>query len=375
MRRWPPGRLWLGPDINPMRFLFRADASLAIGTGHVMRCATLAIHLVEAGHDVRFLCRETPGNLNNWLKGQGVAVTRLAELKDAETEASDAGATKTAIGSAHFDWLVVDHYSLGVRWERAVADRADRILAIDDLGREHDCYLLLDQNYQNPVHANYRGLASAGRTLLLGPEFALVRPEFAKLRPRSLARQREALSRVIVFMGGSDPHNETTKALGGIALANLTHLSIDVVIGSSNPHRPAVEAACAQLASAELHVQTPRMADLMAAADCAIGAGGSATWERCVLGLPALVTILADNQIGVAEGVDAAGGHQLLGRHEVLTAEDYAMALVALDGKKLSQMSLVAADICDGQGTERVVASLSKLSTGTTTFSGKSHGR
>lgn len=340
-----------------MRILCRTDASVAIGSGHVMRCAALAQRLAGAGHDVGFLCREAAGDLTQWLAAQGFPVLSLAAADGRPpSEAEDAAACLGAIGDTRCDWLIVDHYGLGRGWETAMAPAAARLMAIDDLGRAHACDLLLDQNVANPAQARYRGCGEA----LLGPQYALLRPEFASLRPAALTRRREGLSRLIVCMGGSDPLNETGKALDGIARAGLAgRVRVDVVIGAGNPHRAAVADACARLGGgAELHVQTERMAELMAAADCAIGAGGNATWERCTLGLPALVTILAENQAPVAERLHAAGAHRLVGWHHALAPDDYAAALAALDPAALPQISARAAAICDGGGTDRVMQRL-----------------
>ena len=342
-----------------MRLLFRADASVEIGSGHVMRCATLAGYLAAAGHDVGFLCRDAPGNLNTWLEQQGMPVKHLSNLNEpAAAEAADISASKAALDSSRYDWIIVDHYQLGVHWETEMAELADHIMAIDDLGRDHCCHLLLDQNYPNPMHSRYRTSVKPECEVLLGPRFALVRPEFSTLRAHSLARRRDSVSRLLVFMGGTDSRNETTKVLNGIALAKVTSLVVDVIVGSGNPHRLAVEAACARLSAAALHVQTARMFELMAAADCAIGAGGSASWERCVLGLPALVTILAANQAAIAQALCAAGACQVLGSQDNVTPDDYANALQLLTGEQLRRMSHVAATICDGQGTARVATRL-----------------
>ena len=346
---------------QPMQFLFRSDASIGIGTGHIVRCATLAQYLVQAGHEVQFLAREVRGNLNGWLEAQGFSVTRLPEMgNNSIAEIDDAGASRSALQVQHYDWIVVDHYGLGVTWEEATAAVATRMFVIDDLGRPHHCNLLLDQNYHNSIHDFYRNKVPAGCELLLGPQFALVRPEFARLRPVSLSRRSGELSRILVSMGGSDPLNETTKVLNGIAAAKRSSLSVDVVIGSTNPHIDAVEVACGGLSDVTLHLQTSRMAELMTAADCAIGAAGSTTWERCVLGLPALVTILAPNQAPIAQAVGAIGGHHVIGWHDALTVEDYADAVRALNGQNLNHMSKVAASICDGNGAARVVSCLSQ---------------
>jgi UDP-2,4-diacetamido-2,4,6-trideoxy-beta-L-altropyranose hydrolase len=344
---------------GPMRFLFRADASTAIGSGHVTRCASLAHALAAAGHEVHFACRALAGDLNRWLEAESFQVHEIHGVADAAmTESVDADATKNAVPALRYDWLIVDHYKLGVAWERAMAAVADRILVIDDLGRRHDCHLLLDQNYENPTHAQYADIEPASGELLLGPQFALLGPQFAALRPASLRRRREAISRVVVSMGGGDPFNETGKVLAGLSQLPQQHLYIDVAIGAANPHRSSVEAACAGLRRATLHVQTSDMAELMAAADCAICGAGNITWERCALGLPGLATIMADNQASAAAAVAAAGAHQLLGWHHDLAAEDYARALLAFDSAKLRRMSAAAADICDGGGVTRVAARL-----------------
>lgn len=339
-----------------MRILFRTDASITQGTGHVVRCATLAQALAKAGHDVRFLSREGAGALNPWLEEQGLPALHLPAATAPVPQQVDALACRAALAGQSFDWLVVDHYALDAAWEREMAAVATRILAIDDLGRPHICDVLVDQNYANPTHHLYRERANPACKLLLGPQFALVRPDFAALRPASLARRQGILSRVLLFMGGSDPVDETTKALAGLSLAGATRLAVDVVIGSTNPHRPTVEAVCSAMPNVTLHVQTSRMAELMTCADLAISAGGSATWERCTLGLPSLVTILAANQAAIAEAVAATGAHKLLGWHDAVTATDYAEALAALAPDTLVGMSRQAAALCDGRGAERVMA-------------------
>lgn len=339
-----------------MRLLFRADASTTIGAGHVVRCATLSRQLLQAGHAVRFLCRSDTGNLNAWLESEGFEVRPLPP--DMPDESADAAACLAVLGGENADWLVVDHYRLGLAWETLMAPAVGRILAIDDVARAHACDLLLDQNVLNPRHARYPAHIPSHCSLLLGTAFALVRPEFSKLRVASLRRRQGKLARLLVCMGGSDMENETSKVLAGLALNPLPGLHVDVVIGSGNPHRAEVEIACARLPNAHLHVQTAQMAELMAAADCAINAGGSTTWERCTLGLPGIVTVDADNQVEIAQAVHRAGGQRNLGWYTHLRAEDYARAIADLTPEHLQSMSAAAARICDGLGAARVAACL-----------------
>jgi UDP-2,4-diacetamido-2,4,6-trideoxy-beta-L-altropyranose hydrolase len=338
----------------------RADASISIGAGHVMRCLTLADVLKSQGAACLFICRLQPGHLFDLIRARGHAILAVSDggSEVGRNWAADAAQTRSAIGGLYPDWLIVDHYQLGLEWECEIKSAAARLLAIDDIGRAHRCDILLDQNLHNSVHALYRRSLNDETQLLLGSEFALVRPEFTNLRTQALRRRHGSLTRLLVTMGGSDPGNETSKVLEGLQAGWQSEWTVDVVVGGSNPYVNSVADACARLPNVTLHVQTEKMAELMLAADCAITAGGSTTWERCCLGLPALVTVLSDDQLAIAEAVAKAGAQVILGRDSELVAADYAGSIAALTPVSLREMSAAAAAICDGRGAERVAARL-----------------
>jgi UDP-2,4-diacetamido-2,4,6-trideoxy-beta-L-altropyranose hydrolase len=252
------------------------------------------------------------------------------------------------------EWLIVDHYQLGYEWEARIRPAVGRLLALDDLGRLHCCDLLLDQNFANPLHARYDASRSAGAEVLIGPRFALLRSEFARLRPHALTRRDGTLRQLLVTMGGSDPDDETSKVLTGLQKFRGRNWSVDVVVGGANPNRRSVETACARLPTAQLHVDTGHMAELMVRADCAIGAGGSTTWERCCMALPALVTVLSADQQTIAESLAGIGVHRSMGCSTNVSSDDYAEALGQLTADRLKAMAAAAAGICDGLGAERV---------------------
>jgi UDP-2,4-diacetamido-2,4,6-trideoxy-beta-L-altropyranose hydrolase len=273
----------------------------------------------------------------------------------------DAAQTQAALQRAGVvpEWLVVDHYALDRRWEAVLRSHARRIMVIDDLAnRPHDCDLLLDQNFDNPLHHCYVRLLPSAARLLLGTEYALVRPEFELHRPCALARRDGQLRRVLISMGGTDPANDTAVALAGLAAPAADGVGLDVVIGAGNPHRQAIRRLCDDIPTAELHIQTSRMAELMTRADLAITAGGSTTWERCVLGMPAFVTIQSDDQAPIAKAVERVGGHRVLGWSKDLAAQDYERALLALTPEELMRMSTISATLCDGLGAQRVATHL-----------------
>jgi UDP-2,4-diacetamido-2,4,6-trideoxy-beta-L-altropyranose hydrolase len=224
-------------------------------------------------------------------------------------------------------WLLVDHYALDTRWEQQMRPFTGKIMVIDDLAdRPHDCDLLLDQNQYTGLERRYDGLVPDHCERLLGPRYALLRPEFAAAR-KTLRHRDGQVRRIFIFFGGSDLTNETSKALEAIRLLNRSDIAVDVVVGASNPKGDQIREICQRMPNTDFHIQVENMAELMAAADLAIGAGGTTTWERCCLGLPSIVLVLADNQREVAEAMSAAGAMKNVGWHADVTSTGLAEAL------------------------------------------------
>lgn len=339
-----------------MKAAFRADASVDIGAGHVMRCLALADELRRRGAETRFLCREQPGDLCGLVAARGHAVHRLP-VADARADAElSAGAAAGA------DWLVVDHYGLDAAWEAALRGQVRRILAIDDLGdRAHDCDLLLDQNLERP--GAYAGLLPTPCRTLLGPRYALLRPEFARLREALPARRAE-VGRILILFGGSDPLDLTGLALAALDRLERSDLAVDVVVGAGYPHQAALRARCAARPNTRLQIQAGEVAELMAAADLAIGATGATTWERACLGLPALAVTFADNQRPIAAAAQAAGMLAWLGDARAMSAASLAEALAGALAEALAAPQRLAAQraAClarvDGGGCPRVAEAM-----------------
>ena len=312
-----------------MKVVVRCDSSTDIGSGHVIRCLTLADALSRRGAEVSFICRRLPGDLHRLVRQRGYRVSRLcADLHDGEEDAEKSLQFIATYGGA--DWLIVDHYGLDARFERQLRSIVPRILVLDDLAdRPHDCDLLLDQNLYPAMDTRYHELLPASCRTLFGPSYALLRPEFL-LERRQLRARRGELRRMLISFGGSDPSNETAKALAAVALLHTEPFPVDVVIGCSNPHAATLRAACAAHPCCTLHTQVDTMASLMSRADLALGSGGGTTWERCYLGLPSLTVVVASNQRAVTAAVAAAGATWDLGWHADLSARTLADRIAQL---------------------------------------------
>lgn len=362
------------------RILIRSDASYSIGSGHVVRCLTLARELRRHGAAITFLCRRQPGDLIHLLEKEFqvlalpehplVAVEGLegrdlysawlgcSQVQDA-SQCLQALA-EACIGSA--DWVVVDHYGLDAGWEAQLLAgllgdvSAPKLLVIDDLAdRSHLADLLLDQNFFGEATAQrYQGLVPPRCRLLLGPHYALLGKEYAQLH--SLVPPRTELRRVLLFFGGVDQANLTGRALEALMDPRLADLAVDVVLGRQSPHRQAVDDLVAHRPHTTLHGPLPSLAWLIARADLAIGAGGATTWERACLGLPSMVVVIAANQLPFAQALDQAGSLQLLGNGAAVTSQQIRAALLARRADP--QLGKAGCDLTDGWGASRLAVAM-----------------
>lgn len=339
---------------GPQRIIFRADASRAIGGGHVMRCLTLADHFRAVGWSVGFATIAESLNVVPRLK----SVAELLVSPDAR--ALDAAALQSRWPSG-CDVFVVDHYSLDAAYERSWRAFARHIVVIDDLAnRPHDCDLLIDSNFGRQA-GDYTALVPADALLLIGAGYAMLRPEFATHRAEALARRAmlKKVDRILVSLGLTDIGGITARIVQALIEIEGT-FSIDVVIGHAAASRPVLEEIAAKTPRVFLHVDPPDMAALMSDTDLAIGAGGTTSWERCCLGLPTIVLVLADNQKSIAEKLADAGAVRLAQEGTIAGEAD---ALIG-DAGKLCEMSRKAAEICDGLGTQRIFEKISGVSIG-----------
>jgi UDP-2,4-diacetamido-2,4,6-trideoxy-beta-L-altropyranose hydrolase len=357
-----------------MKVVFRVDSGSSIGGGHLMRCLSLAELMIDLGLNVCFICRELPGSLIPVLQKKDIPLVILPELKIGRSPIkpdnfilSDALQTQNAleaqIGVSHEypDWLIVDHYGLDASWEKALRPFCKRLMVIDDLAnRNHDCDVLLDQNFYVDPPKGYDELVPRHCKTLLGPKYAILRKEFEVLRERRSICSGE-LKRILIFFTLGDDQGETIKAMKGLLFVAQGML-IDVVIGRANPHILDIKEIC-KTQRWGYHCQIDYMPELIAQADLIIGSGGSSHWERCALGVPTLVTILAENQIDATQALESAGAVVNLGWGTTMDSKDYAATVIACTAQQLIALSNKASMIVDAKGAQRVIKTLMTNST------------
>lgn len=338
--------------------LVRVDASRELGTGHLMRCRTLARSLRARGATVRFLVGgQGAAPIADLVTVDGFEALLLPMSSGAFAWAEDVRLTLEVMNQVgDVDLVVVDHYGIDRRWESAVARSCVAVAVIDDTAdRPHHCDLLLDQNLYENLAQRYSALVPTGCRLLLGPRWALVRDEF--VTAAASRRERDGrIASVLISYGGSDPTNETSKALRAMsAIAWLQR--IDVVIGHAAEVSDAVRELALHDDRVNLHRDVSDMASLMVAADLSLGAGGATTWERAVLGLPAVVTTVASNQVESAQTLADRGAIRYVGAAESVTSgciED-AVEDLGADPEQVRELGVRARELMeDARGSAEV---------------------
>lgn len=353
-----------------MNILIRTDSSLTMGTGHLIRCLTLADALKDKGADIHFICRELHGNLSHFVQERGYHLHLLPapknkfKLQEDDTahaswlESSwqnDLCETQEVAGSVtkKFDWLIVDSYSLDYRWEKNMRSAADRIMVIDDLAdRRHDCDLLLDQNYFLEPEKRYQDLVSDNCQKILGPQYALLRPEFRQAREFSQMRGN-GVARILVYFGGNDQENLTGMVLEAMSCNELKHIYVDVIVGPYNSYMKNLQEQVNNRPNTKLHVQPNGFVELLLRADLCIGAGGTTTWERLCLYIPAIVITTALNQEALTSELDKAGFVCWIGNKDKISIHKLKTAVIKEILRLNSMKFLVEPNPVDGYGALR----------------------
>jgi UDP-2,4-diacetamido-2,4,6-trideoxy-beta-L-altropyranose hydrolase len=359
---------------------FRVDASDLIGTGHVMRCLTLAERLAEQGAWILFMARYMPQFLIDAITAKGFAfklltnkssVANLNKLKHShwlgtsqDKDAEDTiQALKMILGEeVLLDWLIVDHYALDSQWEISLRNRVKKIMVIDDIAdRNHDCDILLDQNLFENMATRYIGKTKSECNLLLGPKFALLQSEYAKIHNQKLIKTKP-VKRIFLYYGGVDDTNLTGLTIDAFLALNRCDITLDVVISPTNVYTSSLNHQISSNKNINLHIGLPSLASLMQQADLAIGAGGATTWERLCLALPSIVVTVAENQIMITNSLAEAGLVCYIGNKNDITKKLLICKLQnVLSKPSLAEWSSNCFEACDGKGVSRVVENILAL--------------
>ncbi len=321
-----------------------------------MRCLALAQVWQGAGGNAVLAMAESTPAIDARLRSEGI---EIVPLKSSASNVEDAEHLSALADDRQAAWVVVDGYRFDSAYQRKLKNAGVKLLFADDLGEcsHYSADLVLNQN----VHASENLYASRETytKLLLGPRFAMLRRDFRRWRNW----QREITyygRKLLVMMGGSDPDNVTALVLQALEAAKIDGLEVVAVLGGSNPHANSLQRFVNQSTPTRLVADAGNMPELMAWADLAVSAAGSTCAEMCLLGLPAILIDLAENQTPVAQELDRKQVAIHLGPSKEVTAAEIAGKVRSLLLSKELRVSLSqrSRELVDGKGAERVEAAI-----------------
>jgi UDP-2,4-diacetamido-2,4,6-trideoxy-beta-L-altropyranose hydrolase len=343
--------------MNAGTLLVRADASVEIGSGHVMRCLALAQAWQDAGGDVVFCEAQSTAALDETVSSEGVRLVHLAASLDSLQDA-----TQTAeIARAHnARWLVVDGYHFDADYQKHLKNRGFKVLFLDDdvCCDRYYADLVVNQNLDadESLYAHHQG---CGR-LLLGTKYVLLRREFSS-RKKWKRNPVSAVRKILITMGGSDPHNVTEMAIRALREIEGFDLDVTVVVGANNPHMGSLLKAKSQvLANIELRRNVSGMAEVIASADLAVSAGGGTGYELIFLQVPTILITVAENQRAACRSLGQSKVVIDAGWFHALDSEQLARPIrEIIETEKLRQTLMEnCRHVVDAKGAARVVQSM-----------------
>lgn len=354
-----------------MVIVFRVDSSTIMGSGHFMRCLTLAKLMRDCGNvEIYFICRNLEGNIANIAKDNDFNLIMLPAVEynrnlsgyaawltvSQEQDAADTiDAVRSISGERQANYIIVDSYAIDEQWEKKLRPYTKEIFVIDDLAnRKHDCDFLLDQTYGIENANKYCGLVPSHCVQFLGTSYSLLKPEYRKLRKeKDLLRQE--IKNILVFFGGSDDTGETVKFLEALKHNKYEQYHFIVIVGSGNLLQNAIKTYCDEMDNVEFHCQVDNMEYYISICDLAFASAGVNTWERCVLGLPSFITVTADNQREIAAKMHEQNAAVILGDFEDVNSVDYSRALRKIDKIDIASLSKNAAQLMENDGIDELL--------------------
>lgn len=276
--------------------VFRADGNPQIGTGHIMRCLSLADALREQGGKITFVTAEP--YFQRLIQTRSYPCTVLGTAYDRMEE--ELSIFLPIIERERPELVILDSYFVTPQYMEAVK-RTVPLLYTDDLNLfDYPVDIVVNYNIYGPDMPYPQN-----KMYLLGPQYAPLRKEFQGLSQRNT---KDRVENVLVSTGGTDQYHVALHCAEYLREhLPRENMIFHLVLGAMNRDIVQLEQIAKDFSFIKLHRQVTDMCSLMLQCDAAISAAGTTLYELCACGLPTVTYILADNQIQGAQMFQKAG--------------------------------------------------------------------
>ena len=342
--------------MNPKHLIFRADGNNSIGTGHIMRCLSLAIANQTQGGVSTIISYSDDTELLNRVKDANI---NLIHPNSSYSKKRDIEFTVRYIQQLPNAVMITDGYHFDEEYQISLKETGNTLVSIEDyVGHNfyHSDFIInqnIDaENLQYPCQENTQ--------LLLGTNYTILNPIFKSWGGFVPVTPKKATN-ILVTLGGSDFNNQTIKVINSLKTLTDHNFKTIVVVGSSNKNLTEIQKSlkhCA--ANIKLIINTKNMAQLIAESHLVLCAGGSTCWEVAFMGIPMINIIVAENQIMIANGIELKGGSRNLGWYKNVSEMTIAREIESLSTSYQERvgMTKVLQSMVDEQGTKRILEAL-----------------
>ena len=332
--------------------VLRVDAGHEFGMGHLVRMYALSHALGERGIAAHFLTASSAAR--EWLRVRGLK----NELLDVDAGSyRDTAAVLEYADKVKARWIVTDGCHLREEYLNSLVGGGVPVISIDDMGRIFFPSALVVNGGVAAGTLQYK--VSAGTTLLLGPEYLILRPEF---RRRRVGGPSE-VKRIIVCFGGADPEDYTGRVLDILTCwpEFPRDIEVNVVAGSAygklGELRQRAESCGARVLS---DIAAAAFSKLMLQSDLAITSAGMVACEIAATGLASILIVISEDQLPNATALAAAGAARVidpLSEKHLLTVLEELLS----DRGARQAMAKASRHLVDGLGRERVADAILSL--------------
>ena len=348
--------------------IFRVDSSNVIGSGRFMRCYNLALELKH--FNTTFICRYLNNEQRKLLEDKKIRLLINQTKSDqiysdlylnwlGVTQEIDAIDTIENINSLENIILIVDSYSLSETWLNLINPLTIKTIVIDDLAnRNFNCDMLIDHNYFKNYEYRYHNLVNENAIKLLGPKYSLISKSLVKFKKEKPFFNH--LNSILIYFGASDNYNLTLFTLDALLESKYKKLDFKIILRSDHKNFSQIEQLSNNLNNIELFSFTADIGDFFKKCDLAIGAGGTTTWERILVGIPSLIVTIAENQNKFIKDLKEdkfiyyLGNFSTLKKRDIIKKIDYLVKNKSDVAKNINRGQILV----DGKGISRVKESI-----------------
>ena len=337
----------------------RADANREIGTGHVMRCLSIAVELQKCRQEVLFILADDEAAALLSARGQKYVVLHTDYSRPEE----ELELLLPMLSEKRPELLLIDSYFVTPHYLGEVGKYTHTVYMDDKFSFPCPVDAVINYNIYGELLPYREEALPCTRKFFLGCAYAPLREEFQEIS----YQVKDSAKDVLITTGGSDKYNLAGKILQ-CALSDTEGktLQYHVVSGSFNPHLPELTAVSEKHANVHIYQNVHNMAELMKQCDIALTAGGSTMYELCAVGVPIVCFSFVDNQEKIVEtfvekGLVCYGGNYLKEKEELPKRVVEHIRLLAASKALREDYSHREEKLVDGKGAERLAQGLIEI--------------